>query len=40
MNFKVAVPGLREFFGNWKPFKIDKKYFLVHIKSSFRSQDI
>ena len=24
----------------WKPFKNDEKYFLLHLKSSFRSQDI
>ena len=27
-------------FGSWKPFKIDEKCFLFHLKSSFRSQDI
>ena len=27
-------------FVNWKPFKNDEKCFLVHLKSSFRSQDI
>ena len=27
-------------FGNWKSFKNDEKYFLFHLKSSFRSQDI
>ena len=27
-------------FGNWNPFKNDKKGFLFHLKSSFRSQDI
>ena len=27
-------------FGNWKLFKNDEKYFLFHLKSSFRSQDI
>ena len=26
--------------GNWKPFKFDGKCFLLHFKSSFRSQDI
>ena len=25
---------------HWKPFKIDEKYFLFHLKSSFRSQNI
>ena len=25
---------------DWKPFKIDEKCFLFHLKSSFRSQDI
>ena len=24
----------------WKPFKNGEKYFLIHLKSSFRSQDI
>ena len=27
-------------FGNWKPFEIDKKYFLFHLKSVFGSQDV
>ena len=27
-------------FDNRKPFKNDEKYFLFHLKSSFRSQDI
>ena len=27
-------------FGNWKPFKNDKKCSLFHLKSSFCSQDI
>ena len=27
-------------FGNWKPYKSDKKCFLFRFKSSFRSQDI
>ena len=26
-------------FGNWKPFKIDEKCFLFHLKNSSRSQD-
>ena len=28
------------YFLQWKPFKNDEKYFLFHLKSSFRSQDI
>ena len=27
-------------FDSWTPFKIDEKYFLFHLKSSFRFQDI
>ena len=27
-------------FGNWKPFKNDEKYFLLHLKSSSFSLDI
>ena len=27
-------------FASWKPFKIDEKCFLFHLRSSFRSQDI
>ena len=27
-------------FGNWKPIKNGEKYFLFHLKDSFRSQDI
>ena len=27
-------------FGNWKPFKNDEKCFLVHVKNSFRFQDV
>ena len=26
--------------GNWKPFKNDENFFLLHVKSSFRSWDI
>ena len=26
-------------FGNWKPFKNDEKYFLIHLKRFFRSED-
>ena len=29
-----------DIFGNWKPFKNDEKFFLFHLKSLFRSQDI
>ena len=27
-------------FDNWKPFKIDEKFFLFHLKSSFQSEDV
>ena len=27
-------------FGNWKPFENNKKSFLLHLKSSFGTQDI
>ena len=40
LNVKGALSGLREFSGNWKPFKNDEKCFLFYLKSSFRSQDI
>ena len=39
-SLKGALWGLRQFFGNWKPFKNDDKSFLFHLKSYFRSQDI
>ena len=37
---KGTLPCLKQFFGNWKPFKNDEKCFLFHLKSFFRSQDI
>ena len=37
---KGALSGLRQFLGNWKPFKNDEKCILFHLKSSFCSQDI
>ena len=39
-KFKDPPSGLRQFFGNWKPFKIDEKRFLFHLESSFHSQDL
>ena len=36
IKVKDALSGLRQ----WKPFKIDEKSFLFHLKSSFRSQGI
>ena len=29
----------QKIFGHWKPFKINEKYFLFHLKSSFHPQD-
>ena len=37
---KGALSGLRQFLATGTPLKNDEKYFLVHLKSSFRSQDI
>ena len=39
-HIKGALSGLRQFFGSGKHFKNDEKYFLFHLKRSFRSQDI
>ena len=36
---KGTLSGLRQFLANFS-FKNDEKYFLFHLKSSFRSQDI
>ena len=41
--FKVALSPLKKhlcYLLHWKPFKNDKKYFIFHLKNSFRSQDI
>ena len=38
--FNSTLSGLKQFFSNRKPFKNDEKCFLLHLKSSFRSQDI
>ena len=39
-NHERRTLGAETIFGNWKSFKNDKKCFLFHLKSSFRSQDI
>ena len=37
---KVGLLPSKNFALDWKPLKKDEKYFLLHLKSSFRSQDI
>ena len=39
-KFSKAQSMVETNFGNWKPFKNDKKYFLFSLKFSFFSQDI
>ena len=42
-GLKVALshlPKKKICFRWWKPFRNDEKYFLFHLKSSFRSQDV
>ena len=36
----LTFPKKLRYLLHWKPFKIDEKYFLFHLKSSFRSQNI
>ena len=40
INILKAQSQSETIFGDWKPFKNNEKYFLFHLKSSFRSQDI
>ena len=37
---KRCTPRSETIFGCWKSFKNDEKYFLFHVKSSLRSQDV
>ena len=39
-DFKGALSGLRQFLATESPLKLMKIFFLFHLKSSFRSQDI
>ena len=34
-HFKDVLTVLAKMFGNWKPFKIDEKCFLFHLKDLF-----
>ena len=38
--FEGALSSLRQVLAIENPFKNDEKYFLFHLKSTFRSQDI
>ena len=40
VKFKGALSGLRQFLAIENPAKNDEKFFLFHLESSFRSQDI